>query len=263
MFVIAVTRWAIPVEEELPELAQLLGGNAYDLRLRLMGPLPVIVQRVEDEPAARALLASLRKRGHGAVACDLDKVMPADKMLSPREFSIDAEALEVPGVQDGRVPYDSILAMLPAIRLTSDSSTSTVTKRKLSLGRALMTGGLKPTRKKSKISHTQTDEREQVLYLYRKARARPLLLCELRLRYANLEEFMCASTAENFTALVTLLRKRAPGAIFDDRLAAQLRKTDSIDVSGTTQQRTITKSNASSIDLAAHLVLIAHISQQF
>ena len=152
--------------------------------------------------------------------------------------------------------------MVSATRVSAETTTSETTRRKVSLGRAAMTGGLMATKKKTTIKSNREETREQVLYLYRKEGRTPLLLCEHALRYANLEEFMCPTSAENFAALVTILKARAPSAIFDDRLAGVVRKSTLAQVAGSAKDRVTVHSNASELDLAAHLVVMGHLQQQ-
>ena len=83
MHVVAVTRWGLPLEEELPELAARLGVLAYDLRLRLAGGLPALFVRVEDGTEAAGHVTFLRARGHGAVVCDAEAVPGPEDQLVP------------------------------------------------------------------------------------------------------------------------------------------------------------------------------------
>ena len=55
MYVVAITRWGAGLEEELQPLAELLGLTAYDARLRLRGPLPVILVHTSDAQEAKRL----------------------------------------------------------------------------------------------------------------------------------------------------------------------------------------------------------------
>jgi hypothetical protein len=69
VIVVALTRWGQPPEQELAVLAALLAQPVDELAARCRLPPPVLLARVEEETAALPLLAVLRDRGHGAVAC--------------------------------------------------------------------------------------------------------------------------------------------------------------------------------------------------
>ena len=262
MYVIAVCRWGKPVEQELGELAALLGGTAYDLRLRLMGPLPVLVDQRPDRQAAEALLDALRSRGHGAVLCDTDEVYSAEQMIAPRKFNFEAEALVVESKQPVRVPYDQIMVLVLGTRATAQQTTTTKTKRRISMGRAGLSGGLMARRKITKHFTTYDEEREQVLYIFARGGIKPIIMTEFGLHYSSLGEFMCPSTSENFMAVVKILEERAHNAVFDESLAGVTRKPSLIGVGGGAGQRVTTSSNASELDLVAHLLVQAHIEEQ-
>jgi hypothetical protein len=262
IFVVALTKWANPPAEELQALAQMLGVAAYDLRLRVMGPLPVVLARGLAGDAARELLASLRGRGHGAVACELSSVMSSESMIEPRDFRLDKSAFVVLGPQACELPYDEIVALLPATHTVSESQSTTKTKKKFSISRAALSGGLVSSRKVSKEIRSHTEEREQVLYVFGRSASRRIILRETRLRYTGLGDLMCATRGENFTALATILKARATGAFIDNRLVKNPRKGGLAGVSGGVTRMVATRSNATENDLAAHLLVIAYIQNQ-
>ena len=262
MYVVAVCRWGKPVEQELGELAALLGGTAYDLRLRLMGPLPVLVDQSPDRQAAEALLDALRRRGHGVVLCDTDEVYSSDQMIAPRKFGFENEALVLEFKQPVRVAYEQIMVLVLGTRATAQQTTTTKAKRKFSIGRAALSGGLMSRRKVSKHSTSYEEEREQVLYIFARGGISPIIMTEFGLHYSSLGEFMCPSTSENFMAVVAILRERAHNAAFDDCLAGVTRKPSLVGVGGGASQRVTTSSNASELDLLAHLLVKAHIEKQ-
>ena len=95
MYVVAITRWGPPLETELAHLASEVGETAYDLRRRLAGPLPVLLARVDFPTRAAQLVAMLRGRGHGAVACDEARVARSEQMLSPNSYLFEGELLNL------------------------------------------------------------------------------------------------------------------------------------------------------------------------
>ena len=260
MYVVAITRWGRPLEEEAPELAPLLGLVVYDAKLRLGGPEPVIFAREPDVARARELLALLRSRGHGAVACELAYVPSSEQMAAPRTYAFGPEAFTVhdPAWGERSLPYGDILALVHAATAASEQSTTVTKTKKFSLGRAVLSGGLVMNKKTTKEAHTEADTREQVVYVVRVDGRDPLLLRETRLRHQGLGERARPTVLENLALLVELLRARAPGALYDDRLLRRPRKATSLSVSGTATARTSASSNASDVDLAVHVLAVAH-----
>ena len=121
MYVVAITRWAQPLEQEAVVLAPLLGMAAYDLKLRLAGPLPAVFARAPELARARELLAALRARGHGAVACDLARV----DVHGPESVrQVELEARGGPSQGEGR----RFLDQMPRVLLIQNGEVPRVTQ---------------------------------------------------------------------------------------------------------------------------------------
>ncbi len=264
MYVVAITRWARPAEQEVAALAPLSTLAVYDLRLRLAGPLPVVFERVADAERARQLLGALRQRGHGAVACDLTCVPGSEQLTSPRSYELAADAFVALDPAWGRrlMPYGDLLALIRANSASIEQSSSMTKQKKLSLGRAAMTGGLVMRKTSTTDERATTEEREQVLYLIRKTGRDPMLLRERHLRHQGLGEQVKPTSLENFASLVVVLRQRAPQVLYDDRLATHRRKTSITSLAGSAAHQVTSSSNASENDLAAHLIAVAHLKGQ-
>ena len=263
MHIVAVTRWACPPEDELVELAAVLGITPYDLRLRIMGPVPVVMGNRFNENEANRLLATLLKRGHGAVCCAQASIVSSSDMLSPRDFSLETTALVVHDKHEIRIPFEDITALVYATQATTHSETQIQKKKKFSLGRTALTGGLVRSKKVKKEVRSEDSEREQVLYIFCNCQPGHFYLVESRLRYTNLAHLMCATTGENFKSLLAVLKTGAYAALFDDRLALRPRKSTLTSFTTTIGSQQTTQSNASENDLIAHLILIAHQQKQF
>jgi len=263
-FVVAVTRWARPIDQELAALAPLAELAAYDLRLRLAGPLPVVFRQVADADSARELLAALRGRGHGVVACDLAFVPSSATMTTPRSYRLtDRELIAIhPAWGERPLAFGEILALIRAKAARVKQTSSTTKDKKLSLGRAVVTGGLAMRKSTTQRQRTEVEEREQVLYLIRRTGRDPFLLREQQLRHQGLGPQVKPTSLENFTTLVALLQQRAPHALYDDRLVTHRRKTAMTGLAGSTAEQVTSSSNASDTDLAAHLIAVAHLEGQ-
>jgi hypothetical protein len=264
MYVVAITRWASSPEEEARALAPVLGVAPYDLKLRLGGPLPVVVTREADAARARELLQLMRTRGHGAIGCDLAYVPSSEQMPAPRSYRLEDEAFVGldPAWGERAVRYADLLGLVHASAATLEESTAVTQSKKFSLGRAVLTGGLVMRKKTTSERRDSSEQREQVLYLIRQDGRDPMILREQRLRHQGLGARAKPTSPENFATLITLLRERAPGALFDDRLFTRPRRATTTSVSGTAADRLAASSNASDNDLAAHLIVVAHRQRQ-
>jgi hypothetical protein len=271
MYIIAVTRWGKPFEEEITDLARLLDAHPYDLRLKLAGRLPVVLARLPDAEQARKLLATLRERTHGAVACDGDKILSSERMVTPRTFEIGEASVTVddPTREPEPLAYSDLLALVHARIETETRITTTSQSRKFSMGRAVMTGGVVLTKKVSKQSRSMENDFEQVLYVFRRSAADPVLLRQNTLRYSGLGSAVGHSSMENFSLLIRTLRERAPQALYDNRLLQRRRQPtmDTLRKGGSNTKanlsiESISNSNANEVDLAAYLVALAHHAGQ-
>lgn len=274
MFLVALTRWGPPgsagrspgaeqLASEVGALAPLLGVGAYELRLALSAPTPVVLLQTQDAERARALLAFLRGRGHGAVACDRASVRSADDMLQPKSFALEPGALvlESPGSAPFRLGHADVLALILATHVRDEESTREHREKKLSLGRAALTGGLVRSKTTSVTERSSTQESERVLYVLSRGGSGHVLFRETRLHYTGLGSRMGKSTTESFTTLVGVLRQELPGAAFDDRLLKQ-RAGGSLQLSRTSSSSTVTTSNAREVDVAVHLLAVAFLQGQ-
>jgi len=259
-----LTRWGPPLESELPALAAQLGVVAYDLRLRLAGGLPAVFATVSDEAEANQHLEFLRARGHGAVLCNSSVVRSPEEQLVPSLFELTATSVSgsLGGNQKFDVPYTDIFALVHAASVISAEETKTTQEKKLSLGRAVVSGGLVMRKKVDRVDKKVTTEQEQVLYMFSRAQPTPYLWKELTLNYEGLGEERKLTTVENFATLTKQLRARAPHAFYDQRLLTQKRRGGITSLAGGAKDRRIETSNVRENDLAVFLLLRAHFEDQ-
>jgi hypothetical protein len=244
VYVVAVIALARAVEEEAPLLAVDLGVTTYEAALALRAPSPSVVLRAEDRARALAVLAKLRERGHEAVALDAAMVVSSEAMTAVRSFRFEPDALIATGPGgDERLPYSDVLALVRATHATRETITEKSRERQISVGRLAMSGGLMPTKVVEKTSTRRNEEREPILYLFRRDAAKPWIVRASRTRYEGLGAELRPVGFENFQTLVRKLAALAPGAALDERLLAVRTSADA--------------STAEAIDLLAHLVAIA------
>jgi hypothetical protein len=264
MHVVALTRWGPPLEGELPALAAHLDALAYDLRLRLAGGLPAVFVTVDDDAEANRHVEFLRARGHGAVRCDMDELPAPEDQCVPLHFELSAAAVcgTLVGNRRFDVPYAEIMALVRAASVTSAEQTKTTQEKKLSLGRAVVTGGLMMRKKVDRIDKKMTMEQEQMLYMFRRGEPSPYVWKELTLHYQGLGDDRKLTTAQNFAELTDRLRAHAPHAFCDERLLTQKRRAGITSLAGGAKDRRIEISNVRENDLTVFLLLRAHFEGQ-
>jgi hypothetical protein len=253
VFVVAISELRGAADAEAAALAVDLGVTAYEARLLLAPGAPAVVQTTPDKGVALALLGRLRARGHGAVACEASAVVPAAAMVSMRRLRLGERAITLDDRPDERLPYDDVLALVAAVHRSRTDTATQTRETKLSVGRAVMTGGLAFTKTVKAHAHTAAEERDSVLYVFRRSGSTPWILHEHGTSWAGLGRPLAPSEAENYRVAVSALRELARGAVFDDRLTTR-KAPETASLSGGAHTTTVRTSSSAGVDLLAHLV---------
>ncbi len=256
VYVVAIAELKATLEAEAVALASDLGVTAYEARLLLAPGMPAVVRKTSDKPQALELLGRLRARGHGAIACDTSAVASSGQMPSMRRFCLGPEGVSLDDVPGAHLPYDDVLALVAAVHRRHILNQGEFKDRKLSVGRAVLTGGLVTSKVIKRETHAATDERDPVLYIFRRSAGTPWILREHRTHWGGLGRPVAPSAADNYRATVGALRERMPDAIYDDRLVARKSAPERVTVAGVKDTTTVTTSSEDGVDLLAHLLAL-------
>ncbi|MGH7272312.1 MAG: hypothetical protein ACREJ3_17935, partial [Polyangiaceae bacterium] len=256
---------------EAPALALDLGITAYEARLLLAAGTPAIALSTADEGRAAQLLGKLRARGHGAVMCDAADVVSSASMVAMRRARIEEGSLHLDGPSGSppgpALPFEDVVALIAAVhRRRTETSTST-TDRHFSAARAVLSGGVVLTKTVTMDARSVADDRERVLYLFRRSGATPWLLREHGTGWAGLSIPLAHSSSENFLRAIAALRERARGALYDERLLTRKATSEQVALSGAnraggpaasgaSQRSTVRTSSDGGVDLLAHLIAL-------
>jgi hypothetical protein len=219
MHVVAIHGWREETPELVPKLAPPLGLAPFEVRQRLIGGGPAVVARFADPQQARALAAQLRQCGVATLVVDADEVRGRSGRLVVRRFEPGAGMIRIETVdgEQTEIPYGEIELLLPVISIVGQTETVTVTERKFSLGKTILSGGIPLTKKVERQEEVRTEEREKALFLY--AGDRPAVVFRQNgMTYDGLGAAMQPSRELNFAHLVAELRRLSPGAVYDERL---------------------------------------------
>ena len=255
VYVVAIVELNTTLETEAAALASDLGITAYEARLMLAPGVPVVVRTTADKPEALDLLARLRSRGHGAVACDASAVVASHDMASMRRFRMGPDGISLEDVPGAKLPFDDVIALEAAVHRRRVASESEVRDKKLSVARTVLSGGLMTTRTVTREAHTATEEREPVLYIFARS-GTPWILREHGTSWAGMGRPVAPSSSENFRMALGLLRECMPRAPYDDRLVARRFTPERMALSGTSTGTTVTTSSEAGTDLLAHLLAL-------
>lgn len=179
VYLVALTRLGRAEHETIAQLTIELLETEFEVRCRLRGRAPWLLQVTEDQRAALQTLSLLRAAGHGAVACDSRAVRTSVDMVSMRTFELHDEGLVGHSAAGDPLllPYADVLVLLPAPSPHGDQ-----------------------------------------LYLYRTSGEAAWLLRERGTSYAALGARRSGDTHRDFSLSLQLIRERASQAPYDDRM---------------------------------------------
>jgi len=202
-------------------LAAVLGRTLLEARGRVSAPEggPAVLATFGEAAAAATYADELRSRGFEVLVLAPEAMETDQERFVMRDFEIGPEGLTARSRKgSAEVAWRDVRLLLRGAVRIERKRTQTVQRRELSLGRAVITGGLMVT-KAVKTSKTETlIENEGFLHLYL-ASGRPLVFRQSDLNYAGLGPALQHSAAANFARLVTALRAACPEALYDERLA--------------------------------------------
>lgn len=218
---LAVTR--IPaIPDALQRAAAATGLVRVDVQRRLAGILPRVVLVDASRETIAAAQQALDAAGFGTIAFDPALAPSDDERLFARTLELEAGALVViSGVgaeRRERVAAGDITLLQRALRTTTSSRQVTTRERKLSVGSALLTGGLKMTKTVERTASERSEAQERWLVVHRRDGGPDVVLAEPRLDYRFLGGALQAASHANFEATVTRVRALAPVPL-DDRAA--------------------------------------------
>lgn len=219
MHVVVIHGWQEETAELAQSLAVALGITVFEARQRLIGGGPAVVASFADSHQAEALAAKLNQGGMATLVIDAAAVGSGSGHFVVRRFELGERLLRIETV-DGRsaeIAYGEIDLLLPGTRIAGQAESMTVTERKFSLGRTILSGGIPMTRKVERQEEVTTEDRTRLLYLY--AGNRPqVVFSQSGMTYDGLGASMKMSQELNFAFLTSELRRLSPGAVYDDRL---------------------------------------------
>lgn len=196
-------------------LARALGWAVAEARMRLAPEPPALLARLPPDKAD-ALVATLHAAGLPVLA--IDEAGVARDWVQARTFSLGANAVFT--ARSGaslELPWSEVAVVLRAASSSRSRTEQTEKTKKLDVGMAVLTSGLKMTRAAERTVRSESSEMEQVIYVFARD-GRGAVLRELSLDFSCLGPAMQPVRIANMMTLAKLLKERAPGAFHDDRL---------------------------------------------
>lgn len=224
MFAVAIHGLEKNKEARADALAAALKVTVHEalMRLRSPGDGPLTVAVFADRDPALQLTGRLRSAGFKTVLLTPGDMQREDGAWEVKRFGLGADGLHVETAKkDGLVvPYQEVELMLRGIGIVRSTTTETGKTRSLSIGRAVLTGGMvlsKTTRTRREVT---SEQRQGFLNVYASGGS-IFVFREAVLAYDSLGPELKPSRAANFAFLVSELRRRCPGSRYDERLLSR------------------------------------------
>ncbi len=221
MHIVAISDLTDDKQDRAEALAAALRVTAFEAlsRLRAPGAGPFIVGVFAEQEQARGLAGQLASGGFNSVVLKEDEIAAEAGQWSVRRFVFKEQDLYVESAygESRTLGYQEIDLMLRGIGISSSTAIETTKQRKLDLGAAVLSGGLKMTKTTKTTREVTTEERQGFVNLY--AGDGPVFAFrETSLIYDTLGPARGLSRSANFVQLVAEMRRRCPAARYDDRL---------------------------------------------
>ena len=223
MHVVVIHGWKEETAELVQAISGVLGITVFEARQRIIGGGPSVVAGFADPQHALALSEKLNQNGIATIVVDATEIIRRASRFICRRFELNESLLrvETSDRQRAEISYSEIDLLLPAMSIVAYSEKKTVTERKISVGKTILSGGIPMSKKVKHEEVVTTEERTKVLYLYAGNRL-PIVFSQDGMTYDGLGAAMKLSRELNFAYLVSELRRLSPGAVYDDRLVKRV-----------------------------------------
>jgi hypothetical protein len=238
-------------------VAGIIGKDAYETRLLLVGSIPRIVARCAGMQAAESMAKQLRSLKLVAIVSKEEELRRPHQGLKAETMNFGAGEV-VFRQADGReitLKRGDVFLMIKGMMPYSPAEAAMVQepqgkgKLKLNVGATLMTGGipiLKRVKAKSKAADAQS---EWFVRLYGRSSPEPgAEILQHAVNYAFMEAEMATSSLTNFMSVVNRLKKAFPQAFLDERLV----KSFGVDIPATTDEE--------DIEINCRLIYLHHLA---
>ena len=221
MHVVAIHSLKQDKETLANSLATVLNVTTYEAltRLRAPGNGPLTVAVLAEKERAEQLSEKLHSAGFKALVLTADEIETAACAWIVRRFGLSEHELHVEKENGDslEISFQDVDLIIRGVRISRGTTSETVAERSLDLGRAVLSGGMMITKTTKTKQDVTTEARELFINLYA-GDAPTIIFRENALDYNSLGPVRKPSRSENFTYLVSELRRCCPGVRYDERL---------------------------------------------
>jgi hypothetical protein len=220
MHLVVVHGWQQEEAEVAKTIAGTLGTVSFEARQKISGGGPAVIATFAAQLQAEELAGRLTQGGVPTLLVDTEAVRRRKPPFFVRRFVMEPKTLRLESLTGERcdINYDTIDLLLVAICNSGPTQTAGMeTKRKFSLGKTLLAGGVPMTRQVKSETTFNFEERDETLWLYAHENS-TIIFDRTAMIYDGLGDAMQFTNDLNFSHLKNELRRLAPLAHYDDRM---------------------------------------------
>lgn len=216
MKLLALLKAPAQLEAARQTVARVLGVTAAEAGMRLAAEPPSLLAVLPDSEAD-AHLRQLRAEKLAAASCAVP--VPTAGRLLARTLSLEPDAVSFEDRQGAtlRIPWPEVIAILRGQQMIRQQSETTQKVRQFSMSRAVLTQGLSMTKTSEQTVRSQQEDVVHFVRIY--ARSGEWAAVEdNQMAFACLGSQLQPTKLGNIQKVAQLVRERAPGAFYDERL---------------------------------------------
>jgi hypothetical protein len=225
MHLVVVHGWQKDEAEVAKIIAETCGILVFEARQKIAGGGPMVLTSFADPARADALTAKLSQAGVPALVVDSEAVRNREQPFPVSRLVLGPQSLQIESFsgESRDIDYGAIELLLVATGIAGQTqTTSTVSERKFSLGKTMLSGGVPMTKKVTTEVSVTEEERGEILWLYVRGddpQGRTAMIFDrAALSYDGLGDAMQLTRDLNFNYLKTELQRLAPQASYDERM---------------------------------------------
>lgn len=220
MYLVIAKNWQKDPAEVVQAIAETLGILVFEARQKITGGPPVTIANFSDRQPAEKISEQLAERTVETLIIDTVTARNKQQLFQASHFKLGAHTLQIESAEGEQLEIDYAKIELLLLATCSDGQIETMkttTKRKFSMGKTLLAGGIPMTKKVKKTEITTSSDREKTLWLYSDKNEVAIFNLS-KVNYAGLGEKRGLTRDLNFTHLKNELLRLAPHASYDERL---------------------------------------------
>lgn len=224
MYLVAIHRWQQETTVVADIIATALNILVFEARQKITGGEPVTIASFADQTQAEDLATKLNHTKVPALVIDTQQIRNDHRQQHISHFELGTETLQVETFSGDllQVGYETIdLLLLATCCAGQIDATGTTTRRKFSLGKTLLAGGIPMTKKVKTTETLKPAERDKTLWIYTSTRETLVFTCNM-MSYTGLGDTQQMTRELNFAHLLKKLQRLTPQARYDDRLLTRV-----------------------------------------